>query len=98
MLPEEVLKEIQTEIFDYQNTGMSVMEISHRGKVCIALFDETEALLRKLMDVSEHYSVLFMQGGARLQFAAVPLNLFTKTKSGLYSYRELDKICHCRGR
>ncbi len=101
VLPEEVLKEIQTEIFDYQNTGMSVMEISHRGKVCIALFDETEALLRKLVGVSEHYSVLFMQGGARLQFAAVPLNLFTKNKKAdyihtgswtKYAIAEADKI------
>lgn len=84
VLPQEVLAKIQTEIFNYEGMGMSVMEISHRSKPCIALFDETEALLRKLMGISEQYSVLFMQGGARLQFAAVPLNLFGQNRKADY--------------
>lgn len=84
VLPQEVLRQIQTEILDFEGLGMSVMEISHRSKPCIALFDETEVLLRQLMHIPQRYSVLFMQGGARLQFAGAPLNLFTQNRKADY--------------
>lgn len=84
VLPDEVLEEIKNELFDFNNTGMSVMEISHRSKQCIALFYETEELLKKSLNIPQGYSVMFMQGGARQQFHTVPLNLFTDNKKADY--------------
>jgi phosphoserine aminotransferase len=80
VLPVEVLEQIKNELYDFNNSKMSVMEISHRSKQCIELFDQTEEILRKLMNIPKDYSILFMQGGARQQFAMVPMNLFTENK------------------
>ena len=75
VLPESVLQEAAAEMMDYRGTGMSVMEMSHRSKAYQAIIDEAEADLRKLMNIPDNYKVLFMQGGASQQFAAVPMNL-----------------------
>jgi phosphoserine aminotransferase len=74
-LPLEVLQQAREELTDWQGSGMSVMEVSHRGKAFIACAEEAEAELRKLLAVPPHYKVLFLQGGGMAQFAAVPLNL-----------------------
>ena len=75
VLPEEVLKEAAAEMLDYKGTGMSVMEMSHRSKAYQAIIDEAEADLRELMNISDNYKVLFLQGGASQQFAMIPMNL-----------------------
>ena len=75
VLPEEVLKEAAAEMLDYQGTGMSVMEMSHRSKPYQKIIDEAEQDLRALMGIPENYKVLFLQGGASQQFAMVPMNL-----------------------
>ena len=80
-LPLPVLEEAKKDLLDYQNTGMSIMEMSHRGKAFMAVNDEANALLRELMNIPDDYSVLFVQGGASQQFAAVPLNLLQKGKA-----------------
>ena len=72
------------EMLDYNGSGMSVMEMSHRSKAYQDIFDETEAVLRDLMHIPESYSVLFLQGGATGQFAAIPMNLMTKGGSADY--------------
>jgi len=74
-LPLEVLEIIQADLLDWNGTGMSVMEISHRSKEFIAVAERSEANLRKLLNISEDYSVLWIQGGATLQMAMVPLNM-----------------------
>ncbi len=76
-LPYEVLKEAQRDLLDFNNSGMSITEMSHRTKTFMAVNDEANALLRELLNIPEDYSVLFVQGGASQQFAAVPLNLMT---------------------
>ena len=75
VLPEEVLREAQEEMLDYRGCGMSVMEMSHRSKVFDDLIQETEADLRDLMQIPDNYKVLFLQGGASLQFSMIPMNL-----------------------
>ena len=75
VLPEEVLKEAQEELMDYRGGGMSVMEMSHRSSVFQQIIDEAEADLRELMNIPSEYRVLFLQGGASLQFAMIPMNL-----------------------
>ena len=75
VLPEEVLKEAQAEMLDYKNTGMSVMEMSHRSKAFDQIIQEAEKDLRDLMHIPDNYKVLFLQGGASLQFAMIPMNL-----------------------
>ena len=75
VLPEEVLKEIADEMMDYRGTGMSVMEMSHRSKAFDQIIQEAEQDFRKVLKVPDNYRVLFLQGGAHLQFAAVPMNL-----------------------
>ena len=75
VLPVEVLEQARDEILDWHGAGMSVMEMSHRGKEFIGIAEQAEADLRELVGVPADYKVLFMQGGATLQFAAVPLNL-----------------------
>lgn len=77
VLPEEVLKEAAEEMLDYQGTGMSVMEMSHRSKAFQGIIDEAEKDLRELMNIPDNYKVLFLQGGASSQFAMVPMNLMT---------------------
>ena len=83
VLPECVLKEVAAEMLDYQGTGMSVMEMSHRSKAYQRIIDEAEADLRELMNIPDNYKVLFLQGGAHQQFAMVPMNLM-KNKVGDY--------------
>ncbi len=80
MLPEQVLKTAASEMLEFGTTGQSVMEMSHRSKEYQAIFDETEATLRQLMNIPDDYAVLFLQGGASSQFAMLPLNLMNKNK------------------
>ena len=80
-LPLPVLEEAQKELLNYQDTGMSIIEMSHRGKPFMAVNAEANALLRELMNIPDNYSVLFVQGGATQQFAAVPLNLLKNGKA-----------------
>src|SRR5687768_9130498 len=75
VLPEEVLEQARAEMLDWHGTGMSVMEMSHRGKAFISIAESAEADLRELLAVAKNYKVLFLQGGATGQFAAVPMNL-----------------------
>src|SRR5690606_38998229 len=75
MLPAEVLARAADELLDWHGTGMSVMEMSHRGKEFIAIYEEAERDLRELLGVPANYKILFLQGGATLQFAQVPMNL-----------------------
>jgi phosphoserine aminotransferase len=84
MLPESVLEQAAKEMLNYKDSGMSVMEMSHRSPVYQAIIDEAEADLRKLMNIPDNYKVLFLQGGATQQFAAVPLNLMNKNGKADY--------------
>src|SRR6188474_747670 len=81
MLPAEVLSRAGDEILDWHGSGMSVMEMSHRGKEFVAIAAEAEADLRKLLAIPASYKVLFLQGGATAQFAAVPMNLLRGGKA-----------------
>ena len=83
-LPEEVLQQAAAEMLDYKGTGMSVMEMSHRSKPYQAIIDETEALACELMGIPENYKVLFLQGGASLQFAMIPQNLMVNHKRAAF--------------
>ncbi|MCU7796016.1 MAG: 3-phosphoserine/phosphohydroxythreonine transaminase [Candidatus Thiodiazotropha sp. (ex Myrtea spinifera)] len=80
MLPEAVLQQAQTEMVDWRGAGMSVMEMSHRGKEFMSIAEQAEADLRQLLAVPENYKVLFLQGGASSQFAMVPMNLTRDNK------------------
>ncbi len=82
VLPEEVLKEAAAEMLDYNGTGMSVMEMSHRSKAYDTIIKEAEQDLRDLLNIPENYKVLFLQGGASLVFASVPMNLMKNRKAG----------------
>ena len=84
MLPQAVLEKAQQEILDWQGSGMSVMEMSHRGKEFMSIAAQAEADLRELMSISDDYAVLFLQGGASSQFAMVPLNLLGNKKTADY--------------
>ena len=75
VLPEEVLKEAAAEMLDYQGSGQSVMEMSHRSKVFDKIIKDAEQDLRDLLNIPDNYKVLFLQGGAHLQFAMIPMNL-----------------------
>lgn len=81
ILPEEVLLEAQKEFYSYKGSGMSVMEMSHRSKTYDEIFTSAGEDLRKLLDISDDYNILFLQGGATLQFSMVPLNLMTTGKA-----------------
>jgi len=83
VLPEEVLMEAAAEMLDYNGTGMSVMEMSHRSKDYQKIIDDAEADLRELMNIPDNYKVLFLQGGASQQFAMIPMNLM---KNGVADY------------
>ena len=83
VLPEEVLQEAADEMLDYRGCGMSVMEMSHRSKVFDDIIKDAEKDLRELMNIPDNYKVLFLQGGASQQFAAVPMNLM---KNGVADY------------
>ncbi|HEX9810752.1 MAG TPA: 3-phosphoserine/phosphohydroxythreonine transaminase [Burkholderiales bacterium] len=84
VLPEEVLEQARQEMLDWHGSGMSVMEMSHRGKEFISIAQKAEADVRELLSVPTNYKVLFLQGGATLQFAMVPLNLLGDKKSADY--------------
>ena len=90
VLPEEVLREAAAEMLDYQGSGMSVMEMSHRSKDFQAIIDDAEKDLRELMQIPDNYKVLFVQGGGNMQFAMVPMNLF-KNKVGDYIITGQDR-------
>ena len=105
MLPEEVLKKAAAEMLDYQGSGQSVMEMSHRSKVYDAIIKDAQRLLREVMNIPDNYKVLFLQGGASSQFAAVPMNLMTKSGkadyvlSGQFStkaYKEAARYGDCK--
>ena len=82
VLPEAVLKEAAEEMLDYKGTGMSVMEMSHRSKPFQAIIDEAEADLRDLLNIPDNYKVLFLQGGASLEFIRIPMNFMRNKKAG----------------
>ncbi len=84
MLPLEVLEKAQAELLSYGESGMSVLEMSHRSSDYLPIIEGAEASLRRLMNIPENYKVLFLQGGASLQFAMVPLNLLSNHKSADY--------------
>ena len=83
VLPEEVLREAAAEMLDYNGTGMSVMEMSHRSKAFEEIIQTAEADIRELMNIPDNYKVLFLQGGASQQFAMIPMNLM---KNGVADY------------
>ena len=84
-LPEEVLAKAAAEMLDYDGSGMSVMELSHRSAAFEEIIERAEATLRRLMRIPDAYSVLFLQGGASLQFAMVPMNLMSLTGKADYA-------------
>ena len=84
MLPQEVLERARDEMVDWQGSGMSVMEMSHRGKEYMSIAQKAEADLRELMNIPSSYKVLFLQGGASSQFAMVPMNLLRGKKQADY--------------
>ena len=84
MLPEAVLTKAAAEMLDYEGSGQSVMEMSHRSKVYDSIIKEAEKLLREVMQIPDNYKVLFLQGGASSQFAMVPMNLMTKNGKADY--------------
>ena len=84
VLPEEVLQQARDEMLDWQGSGMSVMEMSHRGKEFVAIAARAEADLRELLAIPENYKVLFLQGGASGQFAGIPMNLLRGKSSADY--------------
>ena len=77
VLPVEVLEEARDEMLNYKNSGMSVMEMSHRSKTYDEIIKTAQKDLRELMNIPDNYKVLFLQGGAHLQFSMVPINLPT---------------------
>ena len=81
VLPEDVLLQAQKEMLNYDNTGMSVMEMSHRSKPFEKILNEAISDLKEIMNIPDNYKVIFVQGGASLQFAAVPLNLMKNKKA-----------------
>ncbi|HNW78991.1 MAG TPA: 3-phosphoserine/phosphohydroxythreonine transaminase [Candidatus Competibacteraceae bacterium] len=96
-LPEAVLEQAKAEMLDWRGSGMSVMEMSHRGKEFVAIAEQAEADLRELLAIPANYKVLFLQGGASSQFAAIPLNLLRgKTKAdylntGMWSKKAISE-------
>lgn len=84
MLPLEALQKAQADLLDYQGSGQSVMEMSHRSKVFDDIIKDAEKLFRELMNIPDNYKVLFLQGGASAQFAAIPLNFMNKNNKADY--------------
>lgn len=99
-LPTWVLQQAQTDLLDYKGKGLSVMEMSHRGDDFIQISQASEEALRRLLNIPQNYKVLFLQGGASLQFSAIPLNLAYKEKgkylvTGIWSekaYKEANRL------
>ena len=83
-LPEAVLQQARDEMMDWRGTGMSVMEMSHRGKDFMSIADRSEVALRQLLQIPDHYKVLFLQGGATTQFSMIPMNLLQSGDSADY--------------
>ena len=105
VLPESVLTKAAGEMLDYQGSGQSVMEMSHRSKVYDAIIKECEALLREVMNIPDNYKVLFLQGGASSQFAMIPLNLMNKSGKADFvitgqwakkAYQEASRYGECK--
>src|SRR5665648_101346 len=101
MLPQAVLEQAQAEMLDWQNTGMSVMEISHRGALFEKIVFQSEADLRELLNIPENYKVLFLAGGASHQFSMIPLNLFSEENktadyidTGIWSKKAIEEAKH----
>lgn len=86
VLPQAVLKQAQEELVNWHGSGMSVMEMSHRGKEFVSIAEKAEADLRELLNIPANYKVLFLQGGATTQFAAIPMNLLRGKKVADYVY------------
>ena len=84
MLPEAVLQRAEKEFLDWNNSGMNVMEMSHRGKEFMSIATQAEADLRNVMNIPDNYKVLFLQCGATAQFTAVPMNLLRGKTSADY--------------
>lgn len=80
-LPLEVLKQIEKDLFNYEGTGMSVMEMSHRSKDYLEIFNSVKSTIKRIMNISDNYEIIFVQGGATEQFSAIPLNLLKKGKA-----------------
>ena len=78
ILPQEVLQKASEACLNFNDTGLSLLEVSHRGKDVIAVFDKASALVKKLLGLNDDYTVLFLQGGASMQFAMVPHNFLSK--------------------
>ena len=101
MLPVDVLKQAQEELLNWNGQGVSVMEISHRDPVYVHMAREAEQDLRDLLNVPDDYEVLFLQGGGRGQFSAVPQNIFEKSARGRCEYcgarlKNLPAFCEIR--
>lgn len=75
ILPQEVLEQAATAIFNFNNTGLSILEIGHRTTHFVEVVEEAKAIVKRLMGIGEDYEVLFLQGGATMQFMQVPMNL-----------------------
>jgi phosphoserine aminotransferase len=103
-LPAEVLEQVREELTDWHGCGMSVMEVSHRSKAFVAVAQEAEQLLRELLAVPQHYRVLFLQGGATGQFAAIPMNIARADSSvdylntGVWSKKALGEARRLTGK
>ena len=89
MLPLPVLEKAQADLIDYQGTGMSVMEMSHRSPAFETIIADAQRLIRQLMNIPDNYKVLFLQGGASTQFAAVPLNLMNNNNKAIMRNRSV---------
>lgn len=97
MMPTAVLEKAQAELLNWQNQQTSVMEVSHRGKLFMEMINESIVDFRKLYNIPENYKILFLQGGARGQFAAIPMNLIgEKRQSTLFNQRTLVGDCSKR--
>src|SRR5688572_8134997 len=100
VLPQEVLEQAREELLDWRGAGMSVMEMSHRGKAFVGIAEQAEADLRELLAVPKNYQVLFLQGGATAQFAGIPLNLTTPdsvvdyVNTGAWSKKAIGEAKH----
>ncbi|CAN0917276.1 Phosphoserine aminotransferase 1, chloroplastic [Linum grandiflorum] len=102
-LPANVLKKAESELYNWRGSGMSIMEMSHRGKEFLSIINKAESDLRALLNISDDYSVLFLQGGATTQFAAIPLNLCSPQDAVDYvvtgswgdkAFKEAQKFCN----
>lgn len=103
VLPEAVLQQARDEIMDWRGTGMSVMEMSHRGKDFMSIADRAEVALRQLLQIPDNYKVLFLQGGATTQFSMIPMNLLPAgasadyIDSGIWAEKAMSEACRVGG-